>query len=193
MTQKIGLRASGVFSSRKKSAFHSGIKCFPYSAMFDCEARGGLNTSTLPVEVIARKETEEDLPAVTPIRSHYDNDSSLSQTNRVANQIQATSDETRAHDVTDRVLLPVEHGYTSAQDTGDNLTSQQMTAEILDIPTRPSSLTATLSAYDVESPVSSGEPEEHKTSLSSSPSDAPVTSTEKQRSITRQRNEKVSS
>ncbi|GFO04154.1 hypothetical protein PoB_003065900 [Plakobranchus ocellatus] len=146
--------------------------------MFGCKARGGLNTSTLSVEAVARKGTEEDLLAVTPIRPDYDNDNSLSQIDGVANRIQATSDETRARDVTDRVLLQVEHGNTSAQDTNDNVTSQPMTAEILYIPTGPSSLIATPSAYDVESSVFSGESEEYKSSLSSSPSDGPVFSSE---------------
>ena len=131
---------------QKNSALHSGIKCSPYSAMFGCEARVGLVTSSLPMEVIARMETEEDIRAITPNRPHSDNDNSLSQTAGVANQMQATSDETPTHDVTEDVLLPVEHGSTSTQDTGDNVTSQPMTAEILDLPTGPSSPTATPSA-----------------------------------------------
>ncbi|GFN83572.1 hypothetical protein PoB_001007800 [Plakobranchus ocellatus] len=83
------------------------------------------------------------------------NDNLPSKTDSVANRIQTTSDETPAHDVTDRVLLPVEYGNTSAQDTDDNVTSQPMAAEILDKFTGPSSPTATLSAYNVESSVSS--------------------------------------
>ena len=63
----------------------------------------------------------------------------LSQTDGVANQIQADDDETPTHDVT-------EDGSTSTQYTGDNVTSQPMTAEILDLPTGPSSPTATPSA-----------------------------------------------
>ncbi|GFN88179.1 hypothetical protein PoB_001468500 [Plakobranchus ocellatus] len=113
--------------------------------MFGWEARGGLTTSTLPVEaVIARMETEEDLLAVTPASSESDNYNSPSKTDGVVNQIQATSDETPAHDVTDRVLLPVESGNTSGQD--DNVLSQPVAAEILDISTGPSSPIATPSA-----------------------------------------------
>ncbi|GFO32915.1 hypothetical protein PoB_005942000 [Plakobranchus ocellatus] len=100
---------------------------------------------------------------------------------RMSDHIQVTSDETRAHDVTNSVLLQVKHGNASAQDTNDNVTSQPMAAEIIDIPTRPSSHTATPSAHDVESPVSSVESEEHKASLSSSPSDSPVFSSENHR------------
>ncbi|GFO37116.1 hypothetical protein PoB_006362100 [Plakobranchus ocellatus] len=118
--------------------------------MFGCEVRRELTTSNLPVEVIARKGTEEDLLAVTPIKPDSDIDKSPSKTDGAANRIQATSDETPAHDVTDRVLLPVEHGNTSAQVTNDNVTSQPKTTEILDIPTGPSLSTATLSALDVE-------------------------------------------
>jgi len=48
---------------QKNSAHHSGIKCSPYSAMFGCEARVGLTSSTLPTEVIYRMESEDDLLA----------------------------------------------------------------------------------------------------------------------------------
>ncbi|XP_068226241.1 mucin-1-like [Palaemon carinicauda] len=126
------------------------------------------------MEVIGQMETEEDLLTVTPIRQDSDNDNSLSQTDGVANQIQGTSHETPIHDLTEDVLLPVEHGSTTTQYTGDNVTSQPMAAEILDLPTGPSSPTATPSAYNVESPVSSGESEEPVTSLTPSLSDSPV-------------------
>ncbi|GFN98157.1 hypothetical protein PoB_002466300 [Plakobranchus ocellatus] len=106
----------------------------------------------------------------------YDKDNPLSQADGVANRIQATTDETRARDVIDCVLLRVEHGNTPAQHTDHNVTSQPMTAETCDIPTGHSSPTATPSAYDFENPVSSGESEEHMTSLS--PSDDPLCSTE---------------
>ncbi|GFO12262.1 hypothetical protein PoB_003876700 [Plakobranchus ocellatus] len=95
------------------------------------EARVGLTTSSLPVEVIARKETGKDHLAVTPIRPDPYNDNSLSlslsHTDSAGNQIQVTSDEKPARYVTDRVLLPVELGSTSAQDTGagDGQTSNQ--------------------------------------------------------------------
>ena len=56
-----------------------------------------------------------------------------------------------------------------------------MTADILDLLLGPSSPKPTPSAYNVESPVSSGESEEHVTSLSSSPSDSPVSSVENHR------------
>ncbi|GFO19481.1 hypothetical protein PoB_004598600 [Plakobranchus ocellatus] len=55
-----------------------------------------------------------------------------------------------------------------AQDPGNNVTSQFMTTEILDIPTGPSSPTAAPSADDVEGPVSSGESEHNMASLSPS-------------------------
>ncbi|KAK4307308.1 hypothetical protein Pmani_020912 [Petrolisthes manimaculis] len=50
---------------QKNSAYHSGIKCSPYSAMFGCEARVGLTSSSLPQEVISRLESETDLLAAT--------------------------------------------------------------------------------------------------------------------------------
>ena len=42
---------------QKNSAHHSGTKCSPYSAMFGCEARVGLTSSSLPQEVISRLES----------------------------------------------------------------------------------------------------------------------------------------
>ncbi|GFO30072.1 hypothetical protein PoB_005657700 [Plakobranchus ocellatus] len=51
-----------------QSSTFRGIKCSLNSATFGCEGRVGLNTSSLPVEMIARMGTEEDLLAVTPIR-----------------------------------------------------------------------------------------------------------------------------
>ncbi|GFN94423.1 hypothetical protein PoB_002092900 [Plakobranchus ocellatus] len=96
-------------------------------------------------------------------------------------KIQATSFKTPAYDVIDRVLLPVEHGSTSAQDTDDNVTNQPMTAKILYVPTGPSSPTGTPSAYNVESPVSYGKQKEHMASLLPYPPDGPVSSAENYR------------
>ena len=48
---------------QKNSAFHSGIKYSPYSAMFGCEARVGLTSLSLPLEVINTLESEDDLAA----------------------------------------------------------------------------------------------------------------------------------
>ncbi|GFO46559.1 hypothetical protein PoB_007306400 [Plakobranchus ocellatus] len=145
--------------------------------MFGCEARMGLTTSSLPVEVIAWKETEEDLLAVTPIRPDSDNNSlSFSQTDglQTGSKLQVMKHQQRLY----RVLLPVEHSSTSAQDTGDNVTSQPMKAGIFGMPTGPSSPTPTPSAYDVESPFSSGESEEHMGPLAPSPSEGHVFSAE---------------
>ncbi|XP_037801957.1 KRAB-A domain-containing protein 2-like [Penaeus monodon] len=48
---------------QKNAAHHSGIKCFPYSAMSGCEARVGLTSSSLPTEVGSSWESEDDLIA----------------------------------------------------------------------------------------------------------------------------------
>ena len=48
---------------QKNSAHHSGINCSPYSAMFDCEVKIGLTLSSLPTEVIATMQSEDDLVA----------------------------------------------------------------------------------------------------------------------------------
>ncbi|XP_005096011.1 KRAB-A domain-containing protein 2-like [Aplysia californica] len=138
---------------QKNSSLHSGTKCSPYSAMFGCEARVGLTTSSLPEEVIARIETEEDFLAVN------ENPLSLSLTDGAANQIQTASDETPTVSVTDGVLLPVQLESTSAQD--------------IDLSTGPSLPTATPSVYDVDCPGSYGQSEDHVTSLLPSPSDSP--------------------
>ena len=91
--------------------------------MFGCKARVGLTTSSLPMEVIARMETEEDFLAVKPVRPDSDNNNSLSKTDGVANKIQVTSNETPKHDLTEDVLLSVEYGSTTTPYTGDNVTS----------------------------------------------------------------------
>ena len=51
---------------RKNYAYHSCIKCSPYSAMFGSEARIGLTSSSLPNEVIFTINNEADLLAVFP-------------------------------------------------------------------------------------------------------------------------------
>ena len=48
----------------KNSAYHAGIKCSSYSAMFGCDAREGLTSSSLPKEVIDKLENEDDLYSV---------------------------------------------------------------------------------------------------------------------------------
>ncbi|XP_068203020.1 KRAB-A domain-containing protein 2-like [Palaemon carinicauda] len=45
----------------KNSTLHSGIKRGPYSAIFGCEAKVRLPSSSLPAEVIARLQSENDL------------------------------------------------------------------------------------------------------------------------------------
>ena len=49
---------------QKNNAYHAGIKCTPYSAMFGCGAKVGLITTSLPQQIIERLETEEDLLSV---------------------------------------------------------------------------------------------------------------------------------
>ena len=46
---------------QKNSSHHSGINCTPYSDMFGCEARIGITSSSLPAEVIATLQSEDDL------------------------------------------------------------------------------------------------------------------------------------
>ena len=48
----------------KNSSYHPGIKCSPYSAIFGCDARVGLTSSSLPKEDIDKLENEEDLYSV---------------------------------------------------------------------------------------------------------------------------------
>ena len=57
----IGLR---FVQNMKNSAYHSGIKCTPYNAMFGCDHNVGLTSSRLPSEVIERLQTEDDLLAL---------------------------------------------------------------------------------------------------------------------------------
>ena len=49
---------------QKNTAHHAGIKCSPYSALFGCDARIGLTSSSLPQEIIERMQSEDDLIAL---------------------------------------------------------------------------------------------------------------------------------
>ena len=46
---------------QKNSSLHSGIKRAPYAAMFGCNVKVGLTSSSLPTEVIERMQSEDDL------------------------------------------------------------------------------------------------------------------------------------
>ncbi|XP_041369548.1 SCAN domain-containing protein 3-like [Gigantopelta aegis] len=46
---------------QKNSSYHSGIQRSPYAAMFGCEAKVGLTSSSLPTEVVVRMQSEDDL------------------------------------------------------------------------------------------------------------------------------------
>ena len=50
----------------KNSAHHSGIKCSPYKALFGCEAKVGLASTSLPSDVINSISSEDDLLNVLP-------------------------------------------------------------------------------------------------------------------------------
>ena len=45
----------------KNSSLHSGIKRAPYAAMFGCDVKVGLTSSSLPTELIERMVSEDDL------------------------------------------------------------------------------------------------------------------------------------
>jgi len=47
----------------KNRSLHHGIKCSPYEAMFECNAKIGLKSSVLPISIINKLKTEEDLEA----------------------------------------------------------------------------------------------------------------------------------
>ncbi|KAI6652926.1 KRAB-A domain-containing protein 2-like [Oopsacas minuta] len=49
---------------QKNTPYHAGIKCSPYSALFGCDARTGLTSSSLPQEIIERMQSEDDLIAL---------------------------------------------------------------------------------------------------------------------------------
>lgn len=47
----------------KNQSLHHGIKCSPYEAMFGCSTKIGLKSSVLPISIINKLKTEEDLEA----------------------------------------------------------------------------------------------------------------------------------
>lgn len=49
---------------QKNSSLHAGIQRSPYMAMFGCDAKVGLSSSTLPTEVLGRLQSEEELLAL---------------------------------------------------------------------------------------------------------------------------------
>ncbi|CAC5421894.1 SCAN domain-containing protein 3,KRAB-A domain-containing protein 2 [Mytilus coruscus] len=53
----IGLK----FVQFEKNSHHSGINRSPYKAMFGCDAKIGLSSSSLPQEILGSLQTEEDL------------------------------------------------------------------------------------------------------------------------------------
>ena len=46
---------------QNNSSHHTGIKCSPFAALFGADAKVGLASSSLPQDVIARLQTEDDL------------------------------------------------------------------------------------------------------------------------------------
>ena len=46
---------------QKNTSHHAGINRAPYKALFGCDAKIGLTTSSLPAEIIAKLQTEDDL------------------------------------------------------------------------------------------------------------------------------------
>ena len=90
---------------QKNSAFHSGIKCSPYSAMFGCEAHVGLTSLSLPSEVINTLESEDDLVAIV-------GDSPTASTDNLITPVTITS------------VQPCHTSITSMQ-LGDTITEEQ--------------------------------------------------------------------
>ncbi|XP_023219253.1 tRNA (cytosine(34)-C(5))-methyltransferase-like [Centruroides sculpturatus] len=71
----------------KNRAYHEGIKCFPYEAMFGCPMKMGLATSAIPSDMIRVIRSEEDLEKL--LHSH-DN---TKQKNDVENAIEQDKEE----------------------------------------------------------------------------------------------------
>ncbi|XP_060882078.1 KRAB-A domain-containing protein 2-like [Metopolophium dirhodum] len=54
----------------KNRSLHHRIKCSQYEAMFGCSAKIGLKSSLLPISIINKLITEEDLEAaITPMNT----------------------------------------------------------------------------------------------------------------------------
>ncbi|XP_023211979.1 KRAB-A domain-containing protein 2-like [Centruroides sculpturatus] len=72
---------------KKNRAYHEGIKCSPYEAMFGCSMKMGLATSAIPSDMIRVIRSEEDLEKL--LHSH-DN---MEQNNDVENAIEQDKEE----------------------------------------------------------------------------------------------------
>ena len=67
----------------KNKAYHRGIKCSPYEAMFGQPMRVGLKSSSLPYDAIANLMSEEDLERVIASVSSATNDQELGESQSV--------------------------------------------------------------------------------------------------------------
>ena len=67
----------------KNKAYHRGIKCSPYKAMFDQPMRVGLESSNLPDDAIANLMSEEDLERVIASVSSATNGQELGESQSV--------------------------------------------------------------------------------------------------------------
>lgn len=64
----------------KNRAFHEGIKCTPYEAMFGTPVKVGLKTSSLPNDVTEHFRTEEKLQALIKTFNNASINSKFSET-----------------------------------------------------------------------------------------------------------------
>ncbi|XP_023214099.1 KRAB-A domain-containing protein 2-like [Centruroides sculpturatus] len=71
----------------KNRAYHEGIKCSPYEAMFGCPMKMGLATSAIPNDMIRVIRSEEDLEKLLHSRDN------MEQNNDIENAIEQDKEE----------------------------------------------------------------------------------------------------
>ena len=59
--KKVLIPKDEYFTMIEELSLHSGIQRSPYAAMFRCEAKVGLTSSSLPIELVERLQSEDDL------------------------------------------------------------------------------------------------------------------------------------
>ena len=116
---------------QKNSSFHAGIQRSPYTAMFGCEAKVGLTTSSLLVEIIDKMQSEDDLLSLLSRNTEgVSNQQSTSINNLTPEQTSHSVAEVVSETAVDNNLTP-ENTSASQRDIMPEISEQNGVANIL--------------------------------------------------------------
>ena len=90
----------------KNTSYHSGINQTPYKALFGCDPRSGLRSTTLPTEVMEALVTEEDFEAAFGNTLHrHPAETVEAQPHHVEPAVVETADEPAVVETADELAL----------------------------------------------------------------------------------------